>query len=59
MRGSFAQGHLEQMTVPMSTVRSIGVLGEYKGKQQLFERQSPQLLLALRVSLPRDGSTRS
>ncbi|MCL4555199.1 MAG: Fic family protein [Actinobacteria bacterium] len=29
-------------------VRSIGLLGEYKGKQQLFERQSPQVLSALR-----------
>ena len=48
MRGSFAPGHLEQMTVSMATVRSIGLLGEYKGKQQLFERQSPQLLSALR-----------
>ena len=48
MRGSFAPGRLEQMTVPMSTVRSIGLLGEYKGKQQLFERQSPQFLVALR-----------
>jgi Fic family protein len=48
MRGSFAPGCLEQMTVPMSTVRSIGLLGEYKGKQQLFERQSPQVLSALR-----------
>jgi Fic family protein len=48
MRGSFAPGRLERMTVPMSTVRSIGLLGEYKGKQQLFERQSPQLLSALR-----------
>jgi len=48
MRGSFAPGHLEQMTVSMATVRSVGLLGEYKGKQQLFERQSPQLLNALR-----------
>jgi Fic family protein len=32
----------------MSTVRSIGLLGEYKGKQQLFEKQSPQVLSALR-----------
>jgi len=48
MRGSFAPGRLEQMAVPMSTVRSIGLLGEYKGKQQLFERQSPQLLSSLR-----------
>lgn len=48
MRGSFKPGRLEQMTVPMSTVRSIGLLGEYKGKQQLFEKQSPQALSALR-----------
>lgn len=48
MRGSFAPGRLEQMTVRMSTVRSIGLLGEYKGKQQLFAHQSPQLLSALR-----------
>jgi len=48
MRGSFKPGHLEQMTVPMSTVRSIGLLGEYRGKQQLFEKQSPQALSALR-----------
>ncbi|NTW29032.1 MAG: Fic family protein [Coriobacteriia bacterium] len=48
MRGSFGLGHLEQTTVPMSTVRSIGLLGEYKGKQQLFEKQSPQVLNALR-----------
>ena len=48
MRGSFKPGRFEQMTVPMSTVRSIGLLGEYKGKQQLFEKQSPQALSALR-----------
>lgn len=48
MRGSFSVGRLERTTVPMSTVRSIGLLGEYKGRQQLFERQSPQLLRALR-----------
>ena len=48
MRGSFGRGNLEQMTVPMSTVRSVGLLGEYKGKQRLFEKQSPQMLSALR-----------
>jgi len=48
VHGSFKPGRLEQMTVPMSTVRSIGLLGEYKGKQQLFEKQSPQALSALR-----------
>ena len=48
MRGSFAPGRLENMSVPMSTVRSVGLLNEYKGRQQLYERQSPQLLGALR-----------
>lgn len=46
--GSFDPGYLEQTTVPMSTVRSIGLLGEYKGKQSLFEHQSPQSLSALK-----------
>lgn len=48
MRGSFAPGRLENTMVPMSTVRSIGRLHEHKGRQQLCERQSPQLLEALR-----------
>lgn len=48
MRGSFGPGQLEKTNVPMSTVRSIGLLGEFKGKQQLFEKQSPQVLSALR-----------
>lgn len=48
MPGSFEPGYLEQTTVPMSTVRSIGLLGEYKGKQTLFEHQSPQALGALK-----------
>lgn len=48
MRGSFGPSHLENTTVPMSSVRSIALLGEYKGKQQLFEKQSPQVLSALR-----------
>ena len=48
MRGSFAPGRLERMTVPMTAVRSVGLLSEYKGRQQLYERQSPQLLNALR-----------
>jgi Fic family protein len=48
MRGSFGRGYLDETTVPMSTVRSTGLLGEYKGKQQLFEKQSAQVLSALR-----------
>lgn len=48
MRGSFGDGSLEGMLLPMATVRSIRLIGEYKGKQRLFESQAPQLLLALR-----------
>lgn len=48
MRGSFAPGRLENMSISMTTVRTIALLGEFKGRQQLFERQSPQLLEALR-----------
>lgn len=48
MRGSFSPEYLADLTVPMSTVSSMRLLGEYKGKQQLFARQSPQALTALR-----------
>jgi len=48
VQGSFGQGYLENLSVPMSTVSSVRLLGEYKGKQQLFERQAPQTLSALR-----------
>jgi Fic family protein len=48
MRGSFGPDYLENLPVPMSTVNAVRLLGEYKGRQQLFERQSPQALRALR-----------
>jgi Fic family protein len=48
MRGSFNPGYLEGQMVSPGTVQSIRMLGEHKGKQQLFERQSPQVLRALR-----------
>lgn len=48
MRGSFNPGYLENVAVSAATVRSIRILGEHKGKQQLFEHQSPQVLQALR-----------
>lgn len=48
MSGSFQPAYLEKLTVPLSTVSSIRLLGEYKGKQQLFEKQSPKALEALR-----------
>jgi len=48
MRGSFGEGYLERLPIPMATVGSIRLLGEYKGKQQLFQHQAPQMLNALR-----------
>jgi Fic family protein len=48
MRGSFGEGYLEQLPIPMATVSSIRLLGEFKGKQQLFQHQAPQALSALR-----------
>lgn len=48
MRGSFSPEYLANLTVPLSMATSVRLLGEYKGKQQLFARQSPQALSALR-----------
>lgn len=48
MRGSFGRGYLEGLVLSAATVSSIRQLGEHKGKQQLFEHQSPQALHALR-----------
>lgn len=41
---SFAPGFLEQHPVSHDLVRSIAAVAEYKGKAELFQRQSPQLL---------------
>ena len=38
------------MTMPMSTAWLLNDIAEYKGKQELFSRQSPQILKALRDS---------
>lgn len=34
--------------VPMGIVRLIGEINEYKGKQEMFRQQSPQVLDALK-----------
>ena len=36
--------------MPMSTAWLLNDIAEYKGKQELFSRQSPQILKALRDS---------
>jgi Fic family protein len=48
VRGSFEPGFLERLPLTSDTVRSIRLLGEYRGKQELFFRQSPQALQVLR-----------
>jgi Fic family protein len=45
---SFRNHRLRELTVPMSTVWLLNDIAEAKGKQELFTRQSPQVLKALR-----------
>jgi Fic family protein len=45
---SFVPGVLERQHISLALLQSIRQLGEYKGKQDLFREQSPQLLESLR-----------
>ncbi len=45
---SFAQGFLETQRIPQNLLRTIRLLGEYKGKEEVFNEQSPQVLETLR-----------
>ncbi len=45
---SFSKAKLENFTVTNELVRMVRRLGEYKGKQNLFKRQSPDVLKNLR-----------
>ena len=45
---SFLNGRLLNMNVPMRIVRLIGKINEYKGKQDLYNQQSPQILESLK-----------
>ena len=45
---SFESGVLEAMPIPFRLLRIVREISEYKGKQDLFKRQSPQVLEALR-----------
>lgn len=40
--------YLKELTLPMETVRLIGRINEYKGKQDLYKQQAPQILNTLR-----------
>ncbi|GAX45512.1 hypothetical protein NIES4075_65330 [Tolypothrix sp. NIES-4075] len=45
---SFEPGFIERQPITQNLLRTIRLIGEYKGKQQLFKEQSPQVLETLR-----------
>lgn len=45
---SFEAGFLERQNIPHSLLRTVRILGEYKGKEALFIQQTPQVLESLR-----------
>lgn len=45
---SFEPGFIERQPITQNLLRTIRLIGEYKGKQELFKEQSPQVLETLR-----------
>lgn len=45
---SFENGRFNKLTLPMSIVRMLTTINEYKGKQDLYKKQSPQILNTLK-----------
>jgi Fic family protein len=45
---SFAPGFFEKQRIPQNLLRSIRLLGEYKGKEHVYKQQSPHVLETLR-----------
>ncbi len=45
---SFEREFLEKQPIPHSFLRTIRLLGEYRGKEALFIQQTPQVLESLR-----------
>jgi Fic family protein len=45
---SFATGFIERQPIPQNLLRTIRLLGEFKGKEEMFKKQSPQALATLR-----------
>lgn len=45
---SFESGFIERQVIPHSLLRTMRLLGEYHGKEALFEQQTPQILKSLR-----------
>src|SRR5258708_842116 len=42
LMNSLAPGFIERQPIPQNLVRTIRVLGEFKGKEEMFQQQSPQ-----------------
>ena len=45
---SFEENFIERQPIPHSLLRTIRLLGEYRGKEALFVQQTPQVLESLR-----------
>ena len=45
---TFRDNKLENLSIPMRVVRLISEINQYKGKQDLYRQQSPQILDGLR-----------
>ena len=45
---SFTEGFIEQKPISQELLQTIRLLGEYKGKQDLFKQQAPQVIETLR-----------
>src|SRR6266446_54114 len=45
---SFEPGFLDQQRIPQNLLRTIRLLGEFKGKEEVYKQQSPQVLETLR-----------
>src|SRR5687768_14210826 len=45
---SFEPNFLDKQRIPQNLLRTIRLLGEYKGKEEVFKQQSPQVLETLR-----------
>ncbi len=45
---SLDQEFLDRQSIPRGLLRTVRALGEYKGKQDLFKQQAPQILESLR-----------
>lgn len=45
---SFELDFIERQSITQNLLRTVRLIGEYKGKQELFKEQSPQVLKTLR-----------